>query len=192
MAIQTIDMNNAKYLTRHEACRFVPQVICCIGQDQVIICIWYTLEKQASNYHKTRQETLNLQFKAILVLMWNTRKCSKTHLSRFKVHNLQEEYVHRSVSTWQILLNIYCTEQQMEVWRRGHSPRFPTVMRNMRRDSSSYVSTISTNHSHLKMCQTQLQKHKKNSGATTQRMAKNEGNSRIKIWPSHNQSLPQF
>lgn len=33
-----------------------------------ILHMIYTMEKQASNYHKTKQETLNLQFKATLVL----------------------------------------------------------------------------------------------------------------------------
>jgi len=39
MTSQTRNMSTSKLSTRHEACRLVPQFICCIVQDHVIICI---------------------------------------------------------------------------------------------------------------------------------------------------------
>ena len=39
MTNQTRNMSIAKLVTRQEACRLVPQFICCIVQDQVIFCI---------------------------------------------------------------------------------------------------------------------------------------------------------
>jgi hypothetical protein len=62
MTSQTRKMSTSKLLTRREACRLVPQFICCIVQDHVIdnMHLIYTMEKQANNYHKSK--TRNTKF----------------------------------------------------------------------------------------------------------------------------------